>query len=111
MTLLGSGTLALAVAFTIAMLGWAKSTPRGMTSGRLCCLRLLVMVALASAVALATASPSLARRSHGTQTSAANATPANAGEAVCRSRARDYAYDKHADPGQERLFFDKCMGH
>ena len=57
-------------------------------------------------------SPAHARDRHGGKgTTTSNPTPANASEAVCRTRARDYAYEKHADPGQERTVFDKCVGH
>ena len=74
--------------------------------------RLIAVTALALGFATLALSPSEARGRHGgkgTQTGAA--TPANASAAVCRTRARDYAYEKHADPGQERMFFDKCLGH
>ncbi len=73
-------------------------------------LRIALSIALAATMSLVAASPGWAR-SHGRRRQAvASSTPANAGAAVCRSRARDYAYDKHADVGQERMFFDKCMG-
>lgn len=55
--------------------------------------------------------PSSAQRSHGRRRiTTTNNPPANASAAVCRTRARDYAYEKHADIGQERGFYDKCMG-
>lgn len=74
--------------------------------------RLTRSVALAFAVFAAAAAPASAQRAHhGRRHAAAASTPANASAAVCRTRARDYAYEKHADAGQERMFFDKCMGH
>ncbi|GEP10590.1 hypothetical protein [Methylobacterium gnaphalii] len=111
MTLLSSGALALAAALIIVLVGTMRPRSQGGSERRPCLFRLVLLVTLASVVALAAASPSLARRSRNAQATAANPTPANAGEAVCRSRARDYAYEKHADTGQELVFFDKCMGH
>jgi hypothetical protein len=68
-------------------------------------------LALALALSAVTAAPVWAQRAHhGRRHAAATSTPANASAAVCRTRARDYAYDKHADVGQERLFYNKCMG-
>ena len=72
-------------------------------------LRIALGITLVATMSLMAASPGWAR-SHGRRQASASSTPANAGAAVCRSRARDYAYDKHADVGQERMFFDKCMG-
>ncbi len=69
-------------------------------------------IALALTLATLVHSPSHARGHRGggrTQTS--DNKPADANAAVCRSKARDYAYEKHADPGQERMAFEKCMGH
>jgi hypothetical protein len=111
MTLLSSGALALAVALVVAGLGWVSGRARRISDWRPCFFQVSLLIGLAAVAALVSASPSLARRSHATQTSSATPTPANAGEAVCRSKARDYAYEKHADIGQERLFFDRCMGH
>ncbi|MCJ2137425.1 hypothetical protein MKK69_25855 [Methylobacterium sp. J-026] len=73
-------------------------------------LRPILILALAIAVPTVTAAPSWAQRAHGRRHAAAANTPANAGAVVCRTRARDYAYEKHADVGQERLFFNHCMG-
>lgn len=70
----------------------------------------VVRITAASLIALVSCSPCLAQHRHGARQAAASSKPANASEPFCRSKARDYAYEKHADPGQERLFFDKCMG-
>lgn len=85
---------------------WLIVTPRVPYVEGMRLVRPALSVALVSLMAV---SPGWAR-SQGRRQAAASSTPANAGAAVCRSRARDYAYDKHADVGQERMFFDKCMG-
>ena len=72
--------------------------------------RATVTISLAIVMAAAYCSPSLAQRAHKGRRTAANAKPPNASEPYCRSKARDYAYEKHADPGQERMAFEKCMG-
>ena len=63
------------------------------------------------AVFAVSCSPSPAQHAHRQRGSAAAGKPANANEPFCRTKARDYAYEKHADSGQERMVFDKCMGH
>lgn len=66
--------------------------------------------ALALVIAFASCSPCLAQHRRGARHAGAASKPADASEAFCRSKARDYAYEKHADPGQERMVFDRCMG-
>ena len=76
-------------------------------------MRLSELVARATLAAVITAiscSPCLAQHRHGSRRTVAASKPANASEPYCRTKARDYAYEKHADPGQEYLFFNKCMG-
>lgn len=79
--------------------------------GRMRTPRQNLILGLALAVLAAAAAPASAQRAHhGRRHAAAASTPANASAAVCRTRARDYAYEKHADVGQERMFFNKCVG-
>jgi hypothetical protein len=66
---------------------------------------------LAALLCLVLASPCLARGGHGRGRGSADATPADANAAVCHARARDAAArTKSADPGAERLAYERCMG-
>lgn len=74
--------------------------------------RPIATIVLALVFAVLTDSTSFARGRHGTaQSGTTDNKPADANAAVCHTKARDYAYEKHADPGQERSFYDTCMSH